>query len=291
MPWRRPLTVIALVAVGRRPGLASGLFAAGAWIKVFPGAFLLPLAIGGSGARRRILMAAAGVSCVVMAVALVSDDPASVFGFLANQNGRGLEVEAVGATPILLREASAGTNSIRYNTALNTYEVDSSGAHAVASALGTALPVLFLLACALVWAARRCAGGDPELVALGGLCLVLAMIVADKVLSPQYLDLLPAPVCAGLLGRHPRRWAGIVPVLLAACLLTQLEYPVLWGRLLSLDGVALSVLATRNGVLLGLFAWSVAQLAGWRRLPPSPQSSRASRPRVVGASSPTRFHV
>ncbi len=64
------------------------------------------------------------------------------------------------------------------------------------------------------------------------LSLVLALIVVNKVGSPQYLTWVIAPIVIGLVIDRRRWWARSPSAALATALLTQIEYPLLYGYLL-----------------------------------------------------------
>nr|BFF10750.1 hypothetical protein GCM10025699_20530 [Microbacterium flavescens] len=58
-----------------------------------------------------------------------------------------------------------------------------------------------------------------------------------------------------------RRWAAPAVTGLAAALLTQLVYPVLYDRLILADGVAAGILTARNVLLVALLVWAVVRVA------------------------------
>jgi len=55
-------------------------------------------------------------------------------------------------------------------------------------------------------------------------------------------------------------WTGPATLALAAALLTQLVYPVLYMGILVPEPLAVSLLTVRNIVLIVLFGWMVARL-------------------------------
>ncbi|MCU1528882.1 MAG: hypothetical protein JWP75_2645, partial [Frondihabitans sp.] len=89
-----PLALVALLVVASRPVLAGALLTLATWIKVWPAALILAVLIA---TRRRILVLASVVatSVVVVLVAwLFGGSLAVVFGFVGQQTGRGLQIEA-----------------------------------------------------------------------------------------------------------------------------------------------------------------------------------------------------
>ena len=73
------------------------------------------------------------------------------------------------------------------------------------------------------------------------------MILANKVLSPQYLVWL-LPFAALLPGPQAL-------LLVAASVLTTIEYPILFDALRSIDPFPVLVVNVRNAMLLALFVW------------------------------------
>jgi len=271
-----PLTVTALAVAATRPRVATVLLTAGAWIKVAPGAIVLALASTARRPLRDVLLPAAAASAVVIALALALGSGSRVLGFLLEQGERGLQVEAVGATPYSLARLVNPQIEAYLNPDLNTFEIAGPGSGAVT----TALDVLLLLAVAaivgLAWrAARRGADGvggvaaaagairSVEALLLAALALELALIVFNKVGSPQYLAWLLPPVAVALARSG---WAGAwrtpAVVVLVACGLTQWMFPWAYIPFLLAWPPIVVVAAARNVLLVALLGWAVARL--WR---------------------------
>jgi hypothetical protein len=89
----------------------------------------------------------------------------------------------------------------------------------------------------------------------------MALIVFNKVGSPQYLCWVIPPVLLGLLVDRAR----IVP-LAVACLallfLTQLIYPWMYDDLLNAKPLAVFVITVRNLLELGVWLWSLRLVVG-----------------------------
>lgn len=271
-----PLTVMALAVASTRPRVATVLLTAGAWIKVAPGAIVLALASTARRAVRDVLLPAAAASAVVVALALALGSGSRVLGFLVEQGTRGLQVEAVGATPYSLARLVDPQIAAYLNHDLNTFEIAGPGSGAVA----TALDVLLLLAVAaivgLAWRAARRGidvAGDAaatdgairsvEALLLATLALELALIVFNKVGSPQYLAWLLPPIAVALARSG---WAGAwrtpAVVVLVACGLTQWMFPWDYIAFLTAWPPIVVVAAARNVLLVALLGWTVARL--WR---------------------------
>ncbi|MBI5161570.1 MAG: DUF2029 domain-containing protein [Micrococcales bacterium] len=256
------VAVIALVLLGARPALAGVLLAAAAWVKVWPAA-LVAAALVALPRRRAILAGAAGLTVGVLAVALLLGAGGNVLSFVTEQTGRGLQAEAPAATPLLIGGALGGAWRPYYDTDILTWQVSGPGVEQVAAA-STLLLVLVVLGILLVGgrAARR--GVDPtRLLPTLALALVMALIVCNKVGSPQFVAWIAAPVLCGVLLLGPRLRDGFgVPALaaLAIAALTQAIYPFFYGELLALQPAMLGVLAARNLLGVAVLVWAVRRL-------------------------------
>ncbi|MGZ4438461.1 MAG: hypothetical protein ACXVW6_12540 [Nocardioidaceae bacterium] len=224
------LAGVALLLLARRPGLA--LLAAGVAtaVKLWP-ALLLPALLAGVRRPRAglvlLLRLGAGVAVAVVVLA----GWARLISPLTYQSDRGLQIEAVAATPAIVwwwRDPVSW--QIDY-AASKSFEVTGPGVGALLVLTGVATLLLvagLLLAWWRVW--RLVRAGD-RLSADGVVWLALAavtgFVVTGKVLSPQYLLWL-LPMAAGGLAvvreRAPLvRWTAL---LLLATGLTQLVFPV-----------------------------------------------------------------
>ena len=110
------------------------------------------------------------------------------------------------------------------------------------------------------------------------------MILANKVLSPQYLAWL-LPFAALLPGPQAL-------LLVAASVLTTIEYPILFDALRAIDPFPVLVVNVRNAMLLVLFVWilvdsSSAQSAAMLEKPPT---SPAATPNTSTATATLRRH-
>jgi hypothetical protein len=227
-----PLMVLALVVALRRPALASALLTAGAWVKVAPGALLLPVVAAARRPWRDVVLPAAGVCVAVVGAVTLGGGLDRVAGFLTEQTGRGLQVESVTATGWVLAARVRQDVVVGLNEELVTYEVHGPGTQAAADLLDLVLPLAVAAVAAVLLLARR-RGRAAAAFLPGALTLVAVLVVANKVGSPQLLAWFAAP--AMLLVAARRTWShGAAPLLLAAAAATQLVFP--WGYLALLDG-------------------------------------------------------
>jgi hypothetical protein len=221
-------------------GVAAGV---GLLVKLFPAAVLAPVLVPAvqDAARRRGLRAF-GLTVAVGAVAWLGLGGAQVRSSLDYQLGRGLEIEAVAAGLLIVAARLGGADLAReFNH--SSEELLAPGA-AWAASLALPLQGLALL---VVAARSRTAGRDDGLRSAAA--AVLGLMVAGKVLSPQYL-IWPIPFIAALEGRTGR-WAR--PAFLACCLATSAVFPWAWMGLIQFDPRAVGLLNARNALLLMLW--------------------------------------
>jgi Glycosyltransferase family 87 len=180
--------IAALVVIHRRPGWFGFLAGLGASVKVWPIAVLF-----GEWQRRRLALAAVTALATIAATFLVAG---IAFGeqstFFDNQGGRGLEIEAVAASPWYVRQMVTGeeVNAVGRH---GSVEVGSGLADTVAGLLKW-LALAVLIAAALWWLARerairrgRTALADAAVSRDFVFTLVLLLTVVSRVLSIQYM--------------------------------------------------------------------------------------------------------
>lgn len=275
------LAVLSLLA--RREGLSGSLVGLGAAFKLWP-ALLWPGTLGERHGRARSALGFLAVGGGLAVVSLVAGGWSRLFSPLVWQQARGLQIESVWATPLMLVRALAPG---RYEVALSrwqAYEITGDGTSAAlaASSVATLLGYLVIVATYVLWLRRR----DRNVVeaALIMVLVVTVTIVTNKTFSPQYMMWVGGPVAGLLVAAGRTRSARAVPSwahlralalsVLALTLVTQLVYPVLYqplvhgGPLLLLATV---VLVVRNLALVVFLVWLGVLV--WRMLvaPPSPQ--------------------
>lgn len=253
-----PIAVVAGLWLVTRPTIAAALLAIGAWIKIWPGALLLA-AVAAGRARLRMLLAAAGVTAGVVVVLLMLGADTEILGFLTAQTGRGLQIEAVAATPFLWM-AVTGAARIEYSYDILTFQIVAPGAEVVATVL-TPLLVLAAAVITVVGGVKAARGASfARLFPPLALLLVTVLIALNKVGSPQFQTWLLAPAILWLVldRRRARTAAALV---LALCLLTSLVYPLSYDGLLRAEAAPVLLLTMRNVLLVVLAAVSAVALA------------------------------
>lgn len=253
-----PIAVVAGLWLVTRPTIAAALLTIGAWIKIWPGALLLA-AVVAARARLRMLLAAAVVTAGVVVVLLLLGADTEILGFLTAQTGRGLQIEAVAATPFLWM-AVTGAARIEYSYDILTFQIVAPGAEALATIL-TPLLVLAAAVVTVVGGVKAARGASfARLFPPLALLLVTVLIALNKVGSPQFQTWLLAPVILWLV-LDRRRARSAAALVLALCLLTCLVYPLSYDGLLRAEAAPVLLLTMRNALLVVLAAVSAVALA------------------------------
>ncbi|MEV1129805.1 glycosyltransferase 87 family protein [Agromyces sp. NPDC049794] len=251
-----PLAVTGLLWAAGRPRVAAVLLTIGAWVKVWPAALFAAL-IMASRKRGDVVTVAAALSAGILGASLIAGSGLNALGFIGEQAGRGLQIEAPVALAWLWQIAAGNPDvRIRYDREILTFQIAGPGAD-VAAALTTPVMLLGVVAVLLVGlrAVRRGAAFGRLLPPLA-LAFVLVLMLANKVGSPQFVTWLAAPVILGLVLR-PRRFA--VPALLASAiaLVTQVIYPYWYDWLLVAHPLLVLALTVKVLLLVLLLAWCV----------------------------------
>jgi len=262
-----PIAVLALLWLVGRPWLASLLLSAATWMKVWPAA-LLAAALVALRRRGAVVGGAVLVSAVVLASVLVAGGPEHALGFVSGQTGRGLQVEAP-ISGAYLWGALLGMDGfwVYYDQELLTFQVTGTQVDLVIDAMTPILALAAVGIAALGALKARRGARFVQLFPVMALSLVAALIVFNKVGSPQFQTWLFPVIVLGL-AIDRRRWWMPALVVLAAAALTQLVYPVLYMGILYPEPLAVTVLTVRNLLLMALLVWMVVRLA---RVPVPPR--------------------
>jgi hypothetical protein len=255
------LVATAVLTTQRRPSLAAGLVTAAAALKLWP-LLLLPGFIPPSQRFRAGAVVLTVGMVAITSTILVAGWP-RLFSPLFYQTERGLQIESLPATPLMLAWASSQhpwSVTVGFS---NSFEVSGPGS-ATLSLVSSAL----LLGLLLYWAwmsvrlllLQRSNPVPLSTLVWYLLAITTGLMVFNKVLSPQYL-LWVLPMTAAGLAISPtdslRRWSWW---LLVAAALTHVIYPVLYRGLVepnSATDVAVIVLVLRNVLLTWLFLIAV----------------------------------
>ncbi|WP_449407951.1 hypothetical protein [Microbacterium maritypicum] len=263
-----PIAIVGGLWLSRRPAVAAALLTIGAWIKIWPGA-LLVAALVAVRARMRMLLTALAVTAGIVVVLFLLGADAEILGFLTEQTGRGLQIEAVAATPFLWL-ATAGAARIEYSFDILTFQIAAPGADAIGAVL-TPLMALVALALTAVGARKAMRGASvSRLLSPLALSLVVTLIAFNKVGSPQFQSWLIVPALLWLVMDRTRATAAAVLVL-ALCALTCLVYPLNYDALLRAEALPVVILTLRNALLVVLLAVGIRALL---RVPATASTNR-----------------
>jgi glycosyl transferase family 87 len=182
------IAIAALVVIHRRPTWFGALAGLGAMVKVWPIFVLLA-----EWDRKRLMRSAGAALATIVAVfAIAWIALGDQTGFLSNQGDRGLQIEAVAASPWQLREVIRGT-PVPTVQRFGTNEIGSDLADAVGKLLDL-VAVAVLAAAAWWWWMRdraiRRGRTDLEDSILSRdfvFTVVLLFVVVSRVLSPQFM--------------------------------------------------------------------------------------------------------
>jgi hypothetical protein len=206
---------------------------------------------------------------VGLAVLVLGGSMNTLLGFVTGQTSRGLQIESVAATPLVISHAMAGRPLATYSKIVLTWEVNGAASPIVARVLDLALPVMLL---ALAWLAYRARHLGQGALVVGALAAVSGVIVLNKVGSPQFMDWLVAPVVMGLaLWPKSERWRVLGALVAVCAALTHLIYPIAYGSFLAGEAGMVGLWAMRNLIVVAIFVSACVRLwqMGGGRLRPN----------------------
>ncbi|MGV8877368.1 MAG: hypothetical protein ACOH1K_07650 [Rhodoglobus sp.] len=278
------VAIIAVALVRSRPQTAGIMLACATWVKVWPAALVLAAVIAVQ-ARWKIATAAATTSITIIVFALMAGAGLNVFSFITQQTGRGIQIESPVAG-IWLWQIVFGVphTAIAYDHHILTFQIAGGAVELVAALMTPLLGVVVVAIAILGLRAARTAAHSLSVLALLSLALVSALIVANKVGSPQFISWLAVPIVLGLIvrlepGMPSFRFPTILSLVIAA--LTQAVYPYMYPLLLAANPILIAVLTARNILLIVLLWWAIRALV---RLAPT-------APTVLPASVPAPIHT
>ena len=251
-----PLAIAGLLWAAGRPRVASALLTIGAWVKVWPAALLAALVIA-SRKRGDVVTVAVALSLGILGVSLLAGSGLNAVGFVAEQAGRGLQIEAPLAVAWLWQIAGGSSAvEIVYDRDILTFQIEGPGADAAAG-LTTSLMAFGVVAVLLI-GIRAARGGAAfgRLLPPLALAFVAVLMLANKVGSPQFVTWLAAPVILGLV-LQPRRFAVPAVLTAAVALFTHVIYPYWYGWLLIANPAFVLILTAKVVLLVVLAGWGI----------------------------------
>src|SRR5215216_128117 len=264
----------ALLAARRKPWVTGALIGLGAAVKLWP-ALLIGAFMSYRADRRPAGLAFVIVGFGLALISLIFGGWSRLISPLTWQSDRGLQIESIWATPLMVARAVRPDYWIVDISRYQAYEIFGSGVDASVMISNIATLVGLALIIVLTIRAFRHDGSTPVAIGFVIVAIVAIMTITNKTLSPQYLLWLGGPMAALLVLRSKatadeqpaiNRMAG---QLLILALLTQLVYPLLYDSYLGWHGQPMIIIATivtaiRN---LALVAFTVeACWLAWRML-------------------------
>jgi hypothetical protein len=252
------LVIAGLLVLRTRPAVAGVLLALATWVKVWPAAIIAAVVIA---VRQRVRVAVAALITLVgvAAGAMAFGSGLNVFSFVSEQNGRGMQVESPASTLWMWLAFAGDRSQVFFDHEIITFEVTGPGS-ALAAKLMTPLLVV-AVAAILVLAYVVVRSGASATVVLPPLTLALvsALIVFNKVGSPQFMVWLSAPIILGIVMQGRRFFVPAITVFVMGGL-TQIIYPIAYDWVIGLDPVMLTVLTVRNLLTVSLLGMAIVML-------------------------------
>jgi uncharacterized membrane protein len=291
---RFDLVLAALIAwmlwavVTDRMTTAWVLLAVAVLVKLVPLAFIPVLLIvhmrrhGGADAARSALIGLAIVAVVVVPLALLS--PSGLWESVSYHLDRPLQLESTGAAYLMSMRLLADT-PLAVDTSFGSQGLQG-GAPDLMSLISTIVLVVLVLAIALTvlkLVNTQPPSADSAIFVAGIAATSIALLVAGKVLSPQFLVwIIPAAVLVK--GRFG--WAATIVAALSL-LLTQAYFPRAYWDLVALQPPEMGLLVLRNAVLIVLLAlvWPRPGMDR-RREAPLRRDARGQGPGATRVNSP-----
>ena len=238
------LAVIAVTILERSPRVSGVLVAVATWVKVWPVA--LGLAAMRSARFASFATWSIGTAIALAVAGIVVGDGFSVFSFLSQQQGRGIQVEAVAATPWLWDAWAAGQSVVTYSADIHTFEIVGPGSSLVAQVLTVAQVVALLAVGFALVANGRSATIASASFGYSLLVLVSLLVTTNKVGSPQFVSWFAVPLVAMVLANASRATAVLVALIGSIAVLTHVIYPYAYFAFLELRTVPLMLVTVRN---------------------------------------------
>jgi hypothetical protein len=237
------LAILGLVAINRNStGIAAALFTIAGWIKIWPVALFAAM-IAVFKKRLQAIIVATIISASIIGIGLLAGGT-KVFGFVLQQQERGIQIESVMATPWMWL-AKFGLANIFFDDSILTNQVSGPLVQGLAAISNYLLFIALAITVLLAIRAVRAGRNRTQVFALAALTGVLDLIVFNKVGSPQFMIWLAVPLVALV-------YFGITKSKVALAmgagilLLTQLVHPVFYIELLGLEIMPLWLLTVRN---------------------------------------------
>lgn len=275
-----PMVVIALALLARWPLATGVILATATWIKVWPAAIFLAI-VATSRNWLSIVMAGIITSAAVVAAILAVGAGDNISSFITMQSTRNLQLEAPIAAPWLWMSVANQPGFLRfYGQTLETWEVTGPGSSFAAKLMTPLMAIAVIGIMGLLWRARKRGAPAQESLLVGSLALATAMVVFNKVGSPQYmLWLVPIVVVGIALNTHS--WRVPANLMMAISIMTTMVFPIFYMPLVNGSRYAAILLTSRNALLVILLGWTIMRLIALGRTTGKSTDFAAIRPAPV----------
>ncbi|GAA3077046.1 glycosyltransferase family 87 protein [Streptomyces glomeratus] len=272
--------VVSLLTLSRSRRVGGAFAALGALVKVWPALALLGTPRG-RGTREAWTAAAVTTVTLLALLATLFRNP---FDFLRQQGGRGVQIESLGGTALMLARRAGWSGRTRYQYGA----VEFVGPHVHAVAVCSLALTAAAFALLLLWRVRA-RHWTPATPYDAALTAVLLFTVTSRVISPQYMVWLIGLTAVCLTSRHTTQLA-VAPLVLAASAVSTVEYPALYGDVINSTWVGCLLMVVRNGLLASAAVLSFVRL--WRSgRRPTPEPVEADIPPGNPDRVPALFHT
>jgi hypothetical protein len=239
----------ALLAARRKPWVTGALIGLGAAIKLWP-ALLIGAFMSYRPDRRPAAFGFVVLGFGLALMSLVFGGWSRLISPLTWQSDRGLQIESIWATPLMLARAAKPDRWVVDLSQYQAYEIFGPGVKAwviissAATLLGLGLIIL------LTVRAFRYNGSTPTAIGFVVLAIVGIMTITNKTLSPQYLLWVGGPMAAMLAFRRQGGTDGqpvigrIARQVLILALLTHLVYPLFYDGYIGRNGHSVIIIST-----------------------------------------------
>ncbi|MGW4391426.1 glycosyltransferase 87 family protein [Streptomyces sp. NPDC004685] len=260
------VAVAALLAGARHPRVMGALTGLGALLKVWPLLLLL-------GTRRgrvtRVSWGSAALTAGALVVAFAGAMPGAL-DFVTSQRDRGTEVESLGALVFHVARQFGWPGSV----GLNYGSMEFLGPYVDVVSVVAQVLTLLAFAWLLMWRLRARAWA-PGTLADAAFVAVLLFTTTSRVISPQYMLWLTA-LAAVSTGFSASRMTPPACLVVAASLVTFLEFPLGFGHVVYGDGLGLALILVRNGLLVAASLTAARRL--WRQTVTEPRARGQALP-------------
>ncbi|HEX7950051.1 MAG TPA: glycosyltransferase 87 family protein [Candidatus Limnocylindrales bacterium] len=256
--WPALLTAGATLAmVAGRFRWAFAILALAVLAKVYPG-LLIPIFLAYAwrvaGRREAIIDAAIGAAVGLAGMLpFVAIDAAGALDPFTRFVARPLQVESLGASLLLALHDWLGRSFGHFTYTFFSFNLEGP----LPSTVAAVQAVVLIAVLVAIWVAAARGPADPRRLVVACAAVLTADVALGKVLSPQYVLWLVAPIAvlAGVRGVRPLAAVAVVLVL------TQLYYPGMYQAYLRFDAGATLAILERNLALV-LLALYLARASG-----------------------------